>query len=136
MAEAQQILRAKGWGPGGREGGPGPGGERRIAAHVREQVGRDFVFITHYPTSIRPLAHMRPAGRPDVTLKFDLLWKGLEGTTGAQRERRYGVLLELASETTALACVRRWRMPDTRALWVPWNAVGRRWRAHAARVHQ
>ena len=31
----------------------------------------------------------RPAGRPDLTLSFDLLWRGIELTTGAQREHRY-----------------------------------------------
>lgn len=41
---------------------------------------------------------MRPAGRPDLTLSFDLLWKGLEVTTGAQREHRYDVLARQAAE--------------------------------------
>jgi aspartyl/asparaginyl-tRNA synthetase len=39
---------------------------------------------------------MRPADRPDLTLSYDLLWKGLEITTGAQREHRYNVLLRQA----------------------------------------
>lgn len=41
---------------------------------------------------------MRPADRPDLTLSFDLLWKGLEITTGAQREHRYDVLVRQAAE--------------------------------------
>jgi aspartyl-tRNA synthetase len=41
---------------------------------------------------------MRPTDRPDLTLSFDLLWKGLEITTGAQREHRYEVLLRQADE--------------------------------------
>jgi aspartyl-tRNA synthetase len=41
---------------------------------------------------------MRPADRPDLTSSFDLLWKGLEITTGAQREHRHEVLLEQAAE--------------------------------------
>ncbi len=56
------------------------------------------MFITHYPTGIRPFYHMRPADDPSVTLSFDLLWKGLEVTTGAQREHRYDVLLKQAAE--------------------------------------
>ena len=41
---------------------------------------------------------MRPAGTPELTASFDLLWKGLEITTGAQREHRYEVLLDQAAE--------------------------------------
>lgn len=84
MAEAQDILRAGGWDPEGVKEDLDPEGERRLAAHVRERVGHEFVFITHYPTSIRPFYHMRPAGQPDVTLSFDLLWKGLEVTHAAR----------------------------------------------------
>ncbi|MGC5413078.1 amino acid--tRNA ligase-related protein, partial [Streptomyces sp. DT225] len=69
-----------------------------IAAHMKEQTGHEFAFITHYPASIRPFYHMRPADRSDLTLSFDLLWKGLEVTTGAQREHRSDVLLKLAEE--------------------------------------
>jgi aspartyl-tRNA synthetase len=41
---------------------------------------------------------MRPAGDPSLTASFDLLCKGLEITTGAQREHRYDVLLAQALE--------------------------------------
>ncbi|MET7620367.1 aspartate--tRNA(Asn) ligase [Streptomyces sp. NPDC005408] len=98
MAEAQQILRTKGWDTDGVKEDLDPEGERGIAAHIRERTGHEFVFVTHYPTSIRPFYHMRPADRPDLTLSFDLLWKGLEVTTGAQREHRYDVLLKQAAE--------------------------------------
>ncbi|MFJ6898220.1 aspartate--tRNA(Asn) ligase [Streptomyces hokutonensis] len=98
MAEAQEILRGKGWDPEGVKEDLDPEGERGVAAHVKEQTGHEFVFITHYPTSIRPFYHMRPADRPDLTLSFDLLWKGLEITTGAQREHRYDVLVKQAAE--------------------------------------
>ncbi|KPI25170.1 aspartyl-tRNA synthetase [Actinobacteria bacterium OV320] len=97
MAEAQEILRGKGWDPEGRKEDLDPEGERGVAAHIKEQTGHEFVFITHYPTSIRPFYHMRPADRPDLTLSFDLLWKGLEITTGAQREHRYDVLVKQAA---------------------------------------
>ncbi|OAR22210.1 aspartate--tRNA(Asn) ligase [Streptomyces sp. ERV7] len=98
MAEVQAVLRARGWDPEGVKEDLDPEGERAIAAYVREQTGHEFAFITHYPTSIRPFYHMRPAGQPEVTLSFDLLWKGLEVTTGAQREHRYDVLLKQAAE--------------------------------------
>jgi aspartyl-tRNA synthetase len=41
---------------------------------------------------------MRPNGKPHLTKSFDLLWKGLEVTTGAQREHRYNILVEQAKE--------------------------------------
>jgi aspartyl-tRNA synthetase len=89
MAEAQRALRAAGW------DGPGddlnPDGERRLAA----MMNHEFVFVTEYPASARPFYHMR-AG--DLTNSFDLLWNGLEITTGAQREHRYDVLLAQAAE--------------------------------------
>lgn len=98
MAETQEILRSKGWDPAGVKEDLDPEGERGIAAHIKEQTGHEWVFVTHYPTSIRPFYHMRPADDPGVTLSFDLLWKGLEVTTGAQREHRYDVLLKQAAE--------------------------------------
>jgi aspartyl-tRNA synthetase len=96
MARAQQVLRAGGW--SGDRDDLDPEGERRIGAYLREQTGHEFAFVTHYPASVRPFYHMRPAGRPDLTLSYDLLWNGLEITTGAQREHRYDVLVSQAAE--------------------------------------
>jgi nondiscriminating aspartyl-tRNA synthetase len=75
-----------------------PAGERAVAASVRERTGHEFAFVTEYPASVRPFYHRRPAGSPQLTASFDLLWKGLEITTGAQREHRYDVLLAQAAE--------------------------------------
>ncbi len=75
-----------------------PAGERAVAASVRERTGHEFVFVTQYPASVRPFYHHRPAGSPGLTNSFDLLWQGLEITTGAQREHRYDVLLAQAAE--------------------------------------
>jgi len=93
MAQAHEIL-----GTAGERGDLDPAGERAIAAHVRERTGHEFAFVTRYPASVRPFYHMRPAGQPDLTLSFDLLWQGLEITTGAQREHRYDVLLGQLAE--------------------------------------
>ncbi|EST26956.1 aspartate--tRNA(Asn) ligase [Streptomyces roseochromogenus] len=97
MAEAQEMLRAKGWDPQGVKEDLDPEGERGIGALLREHTGHEWVFVTHYPTSVRPFYHMRPADNPSVTLSFDLLWQGLEVTTGAQREHRYDVLVKQAA---------------------------------------
>jgi aspartyl-tRNA synthetase len=75
-----------------------PAGERAVAAWIRERTGHEFAFVTEYPASVRPFYHLRPAGEPGLTASFDLLWKGLEITTGAQREHRYDVLVAQAAE--------------------------------------
>jgi len=93
MAQAHQIGAT----PGNRADLDSRG-ERAVAAAVRERTGHEFVFVTEYPASVRPFYHMRPAGNPAVTHSFDLLWRGLEITTGAQREHRYDVLLRQLAE--------------------------------------
>lgn len=75
-----------------------PEGERRLYAYVREKFDHEFVFVTDYPASVRAFYHMRYPDRPDVTKSFDLLWKGLEITTGAQREHRLDKLKQQAEE--------------------------------------
>jgi aspartyl/asparaginyl-tRNA synthetase len=47
---------------------------------------------------VRPFYHMRHADKPDLTKSFDLLWRGIELTTGAQREHRYEKLVAQARD--------------------------------------
>ena len=94
MAEA---LRIAGAGDSSRDD-LDPAGERAVAAWVRERTGHEFAFVTEYSASVRPFYHLRPAGQPQLTASFDLLWRGLEITTGAQREHRYDVLVAQAAE--------------------------------------
>jgi aspartyl-tRNA synthetase len=74
-----------------------PAGERAVSARVLAETGHEFAFVTEYPASVRPFYHRRLDGKPHLTASFDLLWKGLEVTTGAQREHRYDVLLAQAA---------------------------------------
>jgi aspartyl-tRNA synthetase len=67
-------------------------GEKLIGEMVKEKYGEDFVFVTEYPWKVRPFYHMRPDGKPHLTKSFDLLFRGVEIATGAQREHRYDVL--------------------------------------------
>ena len=62
------------------------------------KTGHEFLFVTDYPAAARAFYHMRRPERPDLTRGFDLLWRGLEITTGAQREHRYERLVEQARE--------------------------------------
>ncbi|HXC84755.1 MAG TPA: aspartate--tRNA(Asn) ligase [Trebonia sp.] len=100
MAQAQEMLGNPG--SSERRADLDSAGERAVAARVAAETGHEFVFVTEYPASVRPFYHMRPgspgSGEPDLTCSFDLLWKGLEITTGAQREHRYDVLVSQAAE--------------------------------------
>jgi len=98
MREALATLRAQGWDPEGVRDDLDTEGERALAAWVNETHGHEFVFVTRFPSSVRPFYHHRPADDPTVTDSFDLLWNGIEITTGAQREHRYEVLLKQAAE--------------------------------------
>jgi aspartyl-tRNA synthetase len=100
MEEAQQILKSKGYLPPAdtKKGDIDPQGERLLCEYAREKFGHEFIFITDYPIEVRPFYHMRQADQPQLTKSFDLLWKWMEITTGAQREHRYEVLVKQATE--------------------------------------
>ena len=92
LAEAHKIVEARGYKVPRADGDLDPEGERQIAAHVSEAFGHEFVFLTDYPKNIRPFYHMRHEDNPSLTKSYDLIWKGTEITTGAQREHRIEVL--------------------------------------------
>jgi nondiscriminating aspartyl-tRNA synthetase len=98
LEEAKELLREAGHDapPAGHD--LDPPSERALSAISKERFGNEFTFVTDYPTSVRPFYHMRYEDRPTVTKSFDLLWRGIELTTGAQREHRYDKLLEQAAE--------------------------------------
>lgn len=99
MKEAIRILNEKGYTiPPDRKGDLDPQGERLIAQHILEKYNSEFVYVMDYPISVRPFYHMRNENDPTITKSFDLLWKGLEITTGAQREHRYDLLANQALE--------------------------------------
>ena len=66
-----------------------PEEERLIGRLVKEDMNSDFVFITHYPSKKRPFYTMDDPKDPKYSLSFDLLYKGLEITTGGQRIHAY-----------------------------------------------
>jgi nondiscriminating aspartyl-tRNA synthetase len=98
LDDAKEMLREAGHDapPAGHD--LDPPSERALSAIVAERHGHEFAFVTDYPTSVRPFYHMRYEDRPTVTKSFDLLWRGIELTTGAQREHRYDKLLAQAEE--------------------------------------
>jgi aspartyl-tRNA synthetase len=98
LEDAKQMLRDAGHGAPGEAHDLDPPSERALSALIKERQGHEFTFVTDYPTSVRPFYHMRYEDRPTVTKSFDLLWRGIELTTGAQREHRHDKLIEQANE--------------------------------------
>lgn len=75
-----------------------PEEERELGKYIKEKEGHEFVFVTDYPIEVRPFYHMRHKDNSKLTKSFDLVFNGLEVTTGAQREHRYDVLVKQAKE--------------------------------------
>jgi nondiscriminating aspartyl-tRNA synthetase len=98
LEHAKELLREHGHEAPGPEDDLDPPSERALSAIIKEQQGHEFVFVTDYPTTVRPFYHMRHANQPTLTKSFDLLWRGIELTTGAQREHRYEQLLAQAED--------------------------------------
>ncbi len=67
-------------------------GEKLLAGHVKKEYDSDFVFLTKYPASKRPLYTMPDENLEGMTRSFDLIFKGLEITTGGQRIHDYDQL--------------------------------------------
>ena len=66
-----------------------PEEEVLIGQYFKEECGSDFVFVTHYPSKKRPFYAMDDPEDKKFTLSFDLLFKGMEITTGGQRIHSY-----------------------------------------------
>ncbi|NJK46298.1 MAG: aspartate--tRNA(Asn) ligase [Pleurocapsa sp. SU_196_0] len=91
LAEARALCIEKyGYTNGGKD--LDPEGERIVSRHFLETTGSDFVFVTHYPRAARPFyAYPNEDG---TTRSFDLLFRGIEITSGGQRIHDYDMLLE------------------------------------------
>jgi nondiscriminating aspartyl-tRNA synthetase len=71
-----------------------PEEEVLIGQYFKEEYDADFVFVTHYPSKKRPFYAMDDPQDETYTLSFDLLYKGMEITTGGQRIHDYNMLME------------------------------------------
>ncbi|BDZ45588.1 aspartate--tRNA(Asn) ligase [Naasia aerilata] len=98
LAEAKQIVAENGYVVPRADEDLDPEGERRISAYVKEKYGHEFVFLTDYASNIRPFYHMRHADDGALTNSYDLVFNGVEISTGAQREHRVEVLEQQARE--------------------------------------
>ena len=71
-----------------------PEEEELIGKYFKEEYNADFVFVTHYPSKKRPFYAMDDPEDTRYTLSFDLLYHGLEITTGGQRIHDLSMLEE------------------------------------------
>lgn len=97
LKEVKEKLKAQGI-ASEKEDDLSPAEEREISRLIKEETGHDFIFVCNYPITSRPFYHMRNSDNPELTESFDLLYRGIEITTGAQREHRLDVLEKQALE--------------------------------------
>lgn len=71
-----------------------PEEEQILGKYAKKQFNSDFIFITHYPSKKRPFYTMDDPEDPEYTLSFDLLFRGLEITSGGQRVHDYAQQVE------------------------------------------
>ena len=69
--------------------------EKLTSRYAMEEFGHEFIFVTDFSKKKRAFYHMR---ENDIPQGYDLIWKGTEITTGAQREHRYEILQTQAEE--------------------------------------
>lgn len=91
LAKAQEILLEK-FNKKSPVGNIDAEGEVILSKYIKETYDCDFVFLTEYPVSKRPMYAMPDSERPELTKSFDLIYKGLEITTGGQRIHDYDML--------------------------------------------
>ena len=89
LLEAIEILERE-YGKIHEEPDLDPEGERLLSKYILDITGSEFVYVTDYPWAKRPMYTM-PKGE-GLTRSFDLLFRGLEITTGGQRIHTYELL--------------------------------------------
>lgn len=71
-----------------------PQHERWLSEWAKSEHNSDFIFITHYPVAKRPMYTMEDPEDVGFTKSFDLLFRGVEITTGGQRRHEYHNLVD------------------------------------------
>lgn len=97
LREVKEILSQLGV-PNERGNDMSPEEERAISEYILKEKHSEFVFIHEFPASVRAFYSMRKEDDPKITKSFDLLWNGLEITSGAQREHRFEQLKKQIQE--------------------------------------
>jgi nondiscriminating aspartyl-tRNA synthetase len=85
LREAQELILKETGVDKTNENDLEPEDERWLCEYAKENLGSDFIFITHYPVSKRPFYTYEDEEDEGFTKSFDLLFRGVEITTGGQR---------------------------------------------------
>ena len=94
LREAQELIKKETGKDTVGEPDLEPEDERWLCEYAANNLGSDFVFITHYPVSKRPFYTMEDPEDPGFTKSFDLLFRGVEIVSGSQRVHDYDTLVE------------------------------------------
>lgn len=94
LREAQELIKERTGADKTSEPDLEPEDERWLCEYARDELNSDFIFITHYPVSKRPFYTYEDPEDIGYTKSFDLLFRGVEITTGGQRRHEYESLVE------------------------------------------
>lgn len=70
-------------------------GERLIGEYVKKKYNSDLVFLTHYPTAVRAFYSLPSPENPKLSESYDLVFRGLEIASGAERVHEYQMLIDV-----------------------------------------
>lgn len=93
LAEAQTILATE-YGQASPEGNLDPAGEKLLCQYAEQKWASPLVFVTDYPAAVRPFYTRTHSHTPELTRSFDLLFRGLEITTGGLRIHQHAELVQ------------------------------------------
>lgn len=94
LREAQEVIFKEKGRDNRNEPDLEPEDERDLCEWAKKEHNSDFVFVTHYPVSKRPMYTYEDENDKGFTKSFDLLFRGVEITTGGQRRHDYDSLIE------------------------------------------
>jgi len=94
LLEAQEIIDREFGNNSKGEPDLEPEHERQICEWAKKEFGSDFVFITEFPTKKRAFYSLEIPEKPELCRSFDLLFRGLEINSGAQRYHEYDSMIE------------------------------------------
>lgn len=94
LREAQELIFKETGKDKRQEPDLEPEDERWLCEWSRKEQNSDFIFVTHYPVSKRPMYTYEDPTDPGYTNGFDLLFRGVEITTGGQRRHDYQNLID------------------------------------------
>jgi nondiscriminating aspartyl-tRNA synthetase len=72
--------------------------QRALAEHVKAETGSDFFFLNRFPSAAKPFYVMRVDDEPEFARSVDLVYKGLELSSGGQREHRHDKIVSQIKE--------------------------------------